>query len=135
MGFFGKLFKGGRVRRPRIGARIPIEERAEMHRTKDGSAGTVILGDLSTGGARIASTMRMSKGEDLTLIVNAGRHQPFEVGCRIVTVRPRKGLHFDYGVKFVAVKPGEVERLRRFLQDRDDARRAGVEAFSKNKPR
>jgi c-di-GMP-binding flagellar brake protein YcgR len=138
MGLLDKIFKGkgGPVRRPRVTARVPMEERAEMHRLKDGTAGSVILADLSGGGACIATPLKLAKGEGLTLIVNAGRHRPFEVGCRVVSVRPRKGkLHFDYGVKFVAVKPGEIERLRKFVAERDDARKSGVAAFSKNNPR
>lgn len=106
-----------------------------MHRIKDGSAAAVILADLSFGGARIATPLRLGKNEELTLIINAGRHQPFEVGCKVVTVRPHAGrLHFDYGVKFIAVKPGEIERLRKFVSQRDDARKAGVSAFSNQKP-
>jgi hypothetical protein len=137
MGFFDKIFKGkSEVRRPRVGSRVPMEERAEMHRIKDGSAQSVILADLSYGGARIATPLKLAKNEELTLIINAGRHKPFEVGCKIVAVRPRVGrLHFDYGVKFVAIKPGEVERLRKFVVERDDARKAGVAAFSQPKPR
>jgi c-di-GMP-binding flagellar brake protein YcgR len=140
MGIFDKLFKATGAkkpeRRPRVGARVPMEERAEMHRLKDGTAQSVILADLSYGGARIATPLKLAKNEELTLIVNAGRHKPFEVGCKVVAVRPRVGrLHFDYGVKFVAIKPGEVERLRKFVGERDDARKAGVMAFSKNSPR
>lgn len=134
MGIFDNLFRasfGKQERRPRIGVRVPMEERAEMHRIKDGSAQAVILADLSPGGARIATPLRLAKNEELTLIINAGRRQPFEVGCNIVRVRPRTGrLHYDYGVKFVAIKPGEVERLRKFVADHDDARKMSVEAFS-----
>jgi len=137
MGILDNIFKGKpQVRRPRIGNRVPMEERAEMHRAKDGSAQSVILADLSFGGARIATPLKIAKNEDLTLIINAGRHRPFEVGCKVVTVRPRIGkLHHDYGVKFVAIKPGEVERLRKFVVERDDARKAGVAAFANHKPR
>jgi PilZ domain-containing protein len=124
MGIFDRLLRGPRVRRPRSSPRVPIEERAEMHRIKDGSAHSVILADLSHGGARIVTPLQLGKGEELTLIINAGRRQPFEVGCRIVTWRRRTGrLHHEYGVKFVAVKPGELGRLARFLAARDDARK------------
>jgi c-di-GMP-binding flagellar brake protein YcgR len=131
MGFLNQIFKarGSRhlVRRPRVSVRVHIEEHAELHRVKDGSSHTIILGDLSAGGARLATPQRMSEGEDLTLTINAGRKQQFEVGCVIVSVRPRHGrLHFDYGVKFVAFHPGELERLREFVTSRGDARKAGA---------
>jgi hypothetical protein len=137
MGILDRIFKSKPpVRRPRVGNRVPMEERAEMHRHKDGSAQSVILADLSYGGARIATPLKLAKNEELTLIINAGRHRPFEVGCRVITVRPRVGrLHFDYGVKFVAIKPGEGERLRTFVVERDDARKTGVAAFASHKPR
>lgn len=102
-----------------------------MHRVKDGSAQAVILADLSPGGARIATPLKLGKNEELTLIINAGRRQPFEVGCNVVVVRPRVGrLHYDYGVKFVAIRPGEVERLRKFVAERDDARKTSGTPFS-----
>jgi len=130
MGIFDKLLRRttdrGRIRRPRVGVRVSIEERAEMHRVKDGSAQFVILEDLSYGGARIATPSRLGKGEQLTLIINAGKRQPFEVGCSIVTTLRKTGrLHFEYGVKFVAIKPGEMERLRKFVTERDDSRKSG----------
>ena len=127
MPLFDRFFKARPVRRPRVAARVPIEERAEMHRAKDGSAQSVILVDLSHGGARISTPLKLTRDEALTLIINAGRHQPFEVGCRVVVVRPRHGrLHYDYGLKFVAVKPGEIQRLRTFVAKHDDARKSGL---------
>ena len=132
MGFLDRIFKarGSRhsVRRPRVSVRVHMEEHAELRRVKDGSAHTVIIGDLSSGGARIATPQRMSEGEDLTLIISAGRRQQFEVGCEIVSVRPREGrLHYDYGVKFVAFHPGDIEQLREFVASRGDARKAGAQ--------
>jgi len=117
-------------RRPRASVRVSIEERAEMQRVRDGSAQFVILENLSQGGARIATPSKLSKGEELTLVIDAGKHEAFRIGCCVVTSRRKSGrLHFEYGVKFVAVRPGEIERLRQFVSDRDDSRKAGNAAF------
>jgi len=130
MGIFDKLLRRtserARVRRPRVGVRVSMEESAEMHRLKDGTAQFVILENLSYGGAKIATTSKLGKGEQLTLIINAGKRQPFEVGCAVVTTLHKAGrIHRQYGVKFVAIKPGEIERLRRFVSERDDSRKSG----------
>ena len=114
------------VRKPRAAVRVPIEERAELQRVKDGSAQSVILEDLSSGGARIATPSRLVKGEDLTLVINAGKREPFRIGCAVVTARRKTGrLHYEYGVKFTAIRPGDAERLRSFVAGRDDAGKSG----------
>jgi c-di-GMP-binding flagellar brake protein YcgR len=131
MGIF-KMFFGRRVgqRKPRLGFRVPIEESARMHRAKDGTSHSVIVVDLSQGGACIATPLKLAPNERLGLSISAGK-SPFEFGCQVVTVRERPGrLHFDYGVKFVAVKPGEIDRLRSFIAYRDDARKSRLGAFS-----
>ncbi len=129
MGFWDLLFKHGApapIRRSRSGVRVTIEERAEMRRAKDASAQGVILADLSGSGARITTPAKLARGEEITLVVNAGRQQPFTFGCKVITaVRKTGRLHFDYGLQFVAVRPGEEARLRSFVARRADARYAG----------
>ena len=102
-----------------------MEERADLYRTKDASKHTVIVYDLSAGGARISSELRFANGEDLTLTISAGRSASFTLGCLVVFVRQKPGrIHSDYGVRFVRVRPGDLERLRTFVAARDDARHA-----------
>ena len=114
-------------RKARVGARVPIEERAEMRRIRDGSEHSVILADLSVGGARIATPLRLMRNEELTLVVSAGKARPFEFGAKVVAERIRAGrVHRDYGVRFVAIRAGEMSRLREFVAMRDDARRSGL---------
>lgn len=129
MGIFSRLFGHGRtgvIRRSRSGVRVPIEERAEMRRNTEPDPQGVILADISVSGARITTPAKLARGEEITVVVNAGRQQPLTFGCRVVTAARRAGrLHFDYGLQFVAVRPGEEERLRRFVARRADARFAG----------
>ena len=100
-----------------------MEERADLHRSKDGTKHTVIISDLSSGGARISSELRFARGEDLTLTIAAGRAAPFTLGCHVVFGRTTSGrIHSDYGVQFVRVRPGDLERLSKFVASRDDAR-------------
>lgn len=100
-----------------------MEERADLYRAKDQSKNTVIVYDLSAGGACISSEQRFARGEDLTITIAAGRSASFTLGCTVVFARQKAGrIHCDYGVKFVRVRPGDLERLRTFVAARDDAR-------------
>ena len=97
-----------------------------MRREKDVDPQGVILADISGSGARITTPVRLVRGEEITLVVNAGKLQSLTFGCRVVTAARKTGrIHFDYGLQFVAVRPGEEERLRRFVALRADARYAG----------
>lgn len=111
-------------RRPRAFRRVSFEERADLHRSKDGTKSTVIIADLSAGGARISTPLRFTVGEDLTLTIATSRTASFTFGCAVVFAKPQTSgrIHTDYGVKFVRVKPGDLERLRGFVAARDDAR-------------
>jgi len=126
LGVGRRRINGAAFRRPRAHRRVSMEERAELRRSKDGSAHTVILSDLSPGGARIATPLRFAVGEDFTLIIAAGRRAPFTLGCSVVCARGTGGrLHRDYGVRFVRVRPGDEERLAHFVASHDDARVSG----------
>lgn len=111
-------------RRPRASKRVSLEERADLHRSKDGTKGTVIVADLSSGGARLSTPLRLGVGEDLTITIASGRTASLTLGCSVVFARAQRGgrIHSDYGVKFVRVKPGDLEKLRGFVAARDDAR-------------
>lgn len=105
-----------------------MEERADLHRTKDGLKSTVIVADLSSGGARLSTPERLAVGEDVTITISAGRSASFTLGCSVVFARAQRAgrIHNDYGVKFVRVRPGDLERLRGFVAARDDARLAAT---------
>jgi PilZ domain-containing protein len=111
-------------RRPRASKRVPLEERADLERSKDGTKSTVIVADLSSGGARLSTPMRLAVGEDLTITIAAGRTASFTLGCSVIFALAQRSrrIHNDYGVKFVRIKPGDLERLRGFVAARDDAR-------------
>jgi PilZ domain len=104
-----------------------MEERADLYRTKDATKHTVIVYDLSSGGACISSELRFAKGEDLTLTISAGRNASFTLGCSVIFARQKAGrIHSDYGVRFIRVRPGDLERLRAFVASHDDARHAAA---------
>jgi len=114
---------GAAFRRPRASKRVSMEERADLYRTKDASTHTAIVYNLSGGGACISSELRFAVGEDLTLTISAGRSASFTLGCTVIFARQKPGrIHGDYGVKFVRVRQGDLERLRTFVASRDDAR-------------
>ena len=103
-----------------------MDQRAEMRRARDGVLHAVILANLSRSGARITTPAHLARGEEVTLTIDAGKQPPFTLGCKIVTAARAGGsLHFDYGLQFIAVRPGEEARLRTFVGLRGDARFAG----------
>lgn len=125
--FFDRKVSRTAFRRPRAYPRVPIEERAELRRVRDTEPEQVVLVDLSIGGARISTPLRLREGEDVTLVVDPSRRMPFTLGCLVIFSNRMLGkIHGDYGLKFTAVKPGDIERLRKFVAGRDDARRNGA---------
>jgi len=98
-----------------------------VRRVRDTQPEQVILVDLSTGGARISTPLKLGEGEEVTLVVDPGRRLPFTFGCAVIFANRMRGkIHAEYGLKFTAVKPGDIERLRAFVAGRDDARRSGA---------
>jgi len=69
MGIFDRLpSRKPQPRAARSSKRIPIELRVEMRVARDGAMHTVLLEDLSAGGARLATPIRMTKSDVITLV-------------------------------------------------------------------
>lgn len=115
MGIFDGL-NSNKSRTSRSSARIPIEVRVDARLARDGAIHSVLLEDLSAGGARISTPMRLSKSDVLTIVVETAYGVKIQAVCRIVSIRPRQGqLHIDYGVRFVGLREQDAEALRRYV--------------------
>jgi len=132
MGIFDRLpSRKPQPRAARSSKRIPIELRVEMRVARDGAMHTVLLEDLSAGGARLATPIRMTKSDVITLVVETSFGVKVQAICRIVSIRPRPGaLHIDYGVRFVGLREADAEALRRYVATELRQRSEGTVAFS-----
>ena len=115
MGIFDGL-NAQKSRSSRTSARIPVEVRVDARLARDGAVHSVLLEDLSAGGARISSPMKLTKSDVLTIVVETAYGVKIQAVCRIVSIRPRQGqLHVDYGVRFVGLREQDAEALRRYV--------------------
>jgi c-di-GMP-binding flagellar brake protein YcgR len=134
MGIFDDTLRGAgapKSRASRSSARIPIELRVDARLARDGAIHSVLLEDLSAGGARLSTPMRLTKSDVLTIIVETSYGVKVQAVCRIVSVRPRQGqLHIDYGVKFVGLREVDAETLRRYVASQIRLKSDGTVAYS-----
>jgi PilZ domain-containing protein len=132
MGMFDRLVsRNKKVRSPRLGARVSMELRVNVRLARDGAVHSVLLEDISTGGAKISTPLRLSRSDVLTLVFDAPRNERLEMICRIISIRPRPGeLHLDYGLKFVSLKPEIADAVRRLVARRQQLQSPGVAAFT-----
>lgn len=130
MGIFDNL-AGAKSRASRTSARIPVEVRVDARLARDGATHSVLLEDLSAGGARISTPLKLAKSDVLTIIVETAYGVKVQAVCRIVTIRPRTGaLHIDYGVKFVGLREVDAETLRRYVASQIRLKSDGTVAYS-----
>lgn len=131
MGIFDNLPVAPKTRASRSSARIPIELRVDARLARDGAMHSVLLEDLSAGGARIATPLKLTKSDVLTIIVQTAYGVKVQAVCRIVSIRPRAGqLHIDYGVKFVGLREVDAETLRRYVASQIRLKSDGTVAYS-----
>lgn len=131
MGIFDNLAGAAKSRISRASARIPIELRVDARLARDGAMHSVLLEDLSAGGARISTPMKLTKSDVLTIIVQTAYGVKVQAVCRIVSIRPRSGqLHIDYGVKFVGLRDVDAETLRRYVASQLRLKSDGTVAYS-----
>ena len=137
MGMFDRFVsRNQKTRSPRLGARVSMELRVDVRLARDGAVHSVLLEDISTGGARITTPLRLSKSDVITLVFIAPRNEKIELVCRIVSVRPLEGaLHVDYGLKFVALKPAVAHVVRRLVARRQQLQATGAAAFTSARTR
>jgi c-di-GMP-binding flagellar brake protein YcgR len=95
----------------------------------------VTLADLSTGGAKVATPHQMAVSDDVKLTVQSGLNRTVEVDCKVVYRRYRTGrLPIDYGLNFIAVHPGDLEKLQTFMTERDDANKKVAVPYARTRP-
>ena len=130
MGIFDGL-NAQKNRSSRTSARIPVEVRVDARLARDGAVHSVLLEDLSAGGARISTPMKLTKSDVLTIVVETAFGVKIQAVCRIISVRPRQGqLHIDYGVRFVGLREQDAEALRRYVAAQLRLKAEGGTAYS-----
>ena len=131
MDVFGKLLRGAaRERSARLAARVAVELRVRLRVGSDGEMQSVLLADLSVGGARITTPLRINRSRQLMLVIDTDGEPPIVLPCRIASIRRRRGdLHIDYGLAFDRLRPAGADRVRR-LVEKFQTIRAGNAAFS-----
>ena len=132
MSIFDRLvIRTSKARPTRLSIRVATELRVNVRLARDGVVHSVLLSDLSTGGARITTPLRLSKNDVLTLMFEPSHGAKIEIVSRIVSVRPRQGeLHLDYGLNFVALKRNDGDAIRRFVLRHQQLQMGGATAFS-----
>ncbi len=117
-------------RAARLSPRVAIELRVLLRAGNDGDAHSVLLEDLSVGGARVSTPLRLSRRNGYTLIIQQDGVAPIAAPCRIASVRKRPSeLHVDYGLAFQGMSGAGREKLRALI-DKFQTLRAGNAAFS-----
>ena len=130
MGIFDGL-NAQKNRASRTSARIPVEVRVDARLARDGATHSILLEDLSAGGARISTPIKLTKSDVLTILVETAFGVKIQAVCRIVSIRPRSGqLHIDYGVRFVGLREQDAEALRRYVAAQLRLKSDGAVAYS-----
>ena len=132
MGTFGDWFRSKKKqqRSARLSQRVAIELRVLLRPGNDGDAHSVLLEDLSVGGACVSTPLRLAQGRRYTLIIGQEGEESIAAPCRISSIRKRQGeLHVDYGLAFEGLGSAGREKLLR-LVDKFQALRASNAAFS-----
>jgi len=132
MGMLDRLTAGkAKTRAPRLGARVPADQRVDVRLARDGAVHSVLLEDLSSSGARISTPVRFARNDALSLTLTNESGEKIELVCRIASIRPRRGeLHIDYGLRFVGLSAVDAERIRKYVVRQQALRTAGTTAFS-----
>jgi len=132
MGLLDRLAAGkAKTRPPRLGTRIPAGLRIDVRLARDGAVHSVLLEDLSSSGARISTPVRFSRNDVLSLTLTNAGGEKIDLVCRIVSIRPRRGeLHIDFGLRFVGLRAGDAEKIRKHVVRQQALRDAGTTAFS-----
>lgn len=107
-----------------------MDLRVDVWVARDGAVHSVLLKDLSSVGARISTPVRFARRDVLSLIIETDRGEKARPVCSVASVRPLPGeLHCDYGLKFTAPRPPEIEIIEKFVARQLLVRNAGADAF------
>ena len=128
MGVFDR-FKPYNKRSARLAQRVAIELRVRLRAGTDGELHSVLLHDLSTGGARISTPQKLRSGKRYVLMIDSDG-ESIAAPCKIVSERRhRSELHVDYGLAFVGLSAASSEKLQRLI-DKFRSLTPGNAAFS-----
>lgn len=116
MGVFDGFRHTRKERSARLAQRVAITLRVRLRVGAEGPMHSVLLEDLSTGGARISTPQRLPRGKHYLLMIDRDGEPSIAAPCTIVSERKRAGqLHVDYGLAFTDLAPAALEKLQRLV--------------------
>ena len=127
MGVFDGFRRPRKERSARLSQRVAITLRVRLRVGADGPMHSVLLEDLSTGGARISTPQRLPCGRHYLLMIDRDGEPSIAAPCTIVSERKRAGqLHVDYGLAFCDLGPSSLEKLQSLVDKFRSSRADGV---------
>jgi len=106
-----------KTRSPRRSPRLPLKVSAQLRVGDRQPAIAVSLRNISVGGASMVSQARLRNNDRVSLSLMLGSTLKFDLRARVVHAGPREGLHFKYGLKFLALSESDYNRLSGFIHD------------------
>ena len=117
------LIKRAPERYSRRWPRIVVEEPAEL-RLPDGTQSSVIVSQLSVGGARVQSIVPLKAGDDIELQLDGGAEGRQSLGAHIVySLKENSGFYFACGLCFFGLRPHETQWIATFIAAEQARRR------------
>lgn len=93
----------------------------------------VVLDNLSLGGARVRTTMRLDAKTKVDVLLNLGVVRDIELRARVVYSRTN-GYLPEYGLRFVELSYEQYQALIRYVNEREQALRSGVQTPRRSQP-
>lgn len=93
----------------------------------DGREIPAMLVQLSVGGARLQSTVRLKPGESVILSVEIGLGLKHDITARVLHVRQEpKGFYYTSGLCFIDIDPLKIRSIAAYIADEQQRRRQGL---------
>lgn len=123
--FFKAVF-GKRPNYTRRWPRLIMTEPAKLS-LADGRELAVMLVQLSVGGARLQSSVRLTPGQTVILSVDMGLGLKHDITAQVLHVRKEtRGFYFLSGLCFVDIDPEKIRNIATYISDEQQRRRRGV---------
>ena len=85
----------------------------------------VILDNLSLGGARVLTSLRLTSKSKIDLVLSLGGDREIEVKARVVFVRA-KGFQAECGLRFLELSYERYQALIAYINEREEGLKAGL---------
>jgi PilZ domain len=112
--------------------RIAVEEHAHL-KLSNGTQSSVVVNQLSVGGARVQSSMPLRAGDNIELEFGNGGANRQNITARIVySLKENSGCFFACGLCFLGLQPRETQWIASFIAAEQARRRTTQPASDKS---